>query len=107
MLDIKTKGGDSISFSFVAANFWENVNKGGKGRELMLTRGKKKQKTGERKKQERRRKGNKEQDSRKQRNLEAKRKAKKGNRNLKKQFRNSEKEKGQILIPFYQHLTRC
>ena len=56
MLDSKTKGGDSISFCFVAANFWENVNKGGKGRELMLTRGKKKQKTGERKKQERRRK---------------------------------------------------
>ena len=48
LLDIKTKGGDSISFSFVAANVWENVNKGGKGRELMLTRGKKKQKTGER-----------------------------------------------------------
>ena len=46
--DIKTKGGDSISFCF--------VNKGGKGRELMLTRGKKKQKTGEREKQERRRK---------------------------------------------------
>ena len=46
MLDIKTKGGDSISFCF--------VNKGGKGRELMLTRGKKKQKTGEREKQERR-----------------------------------------------------
>ena len=44
MLDSKTKGGDSISFCFVAANFWENVNKGGKGRELMLTRGKKKQK---------------------------------------------------------------
>lgn len=37
MLDSKTKGGDSISFSFVAANFWQNVNKGGKGRELMLT----------------------------------------------------------------------
>lgn len=83
MLDSKTKGGDSISFCFVAANFWENVNKGGKGRELMSTRGKKKQKTGERKKQERRRNGNKEQDSRKQRNLEAKRKAKKGNRNIK------------------------
>lgn len=49
MLDSKTKGGDSISFCFVAANFWENVNKGGKGRELMLTRGKKKQKTGDRK----------------------------------------------------------
>lgn len=48
MLGIKTKGGDSISFCF--------VNKGGKGRELMLTRGKKKQKTGEREKQERRRK---------------------------------------------------
>ena len=46
MLDIKTKGRDSISFCF--------VNKGGKGRELMLTRGKKKQKTGEREKQERR-----------------------------------------------------
>lgn len=56
MLDIETKGGDSISFYFVAANFWENVNKGGKGRELMLTRGKKKQKTGERKKQKSRRK---------------------------------------------------
>ena len=49
MLDIKTKGGDSFSFCFVAANFWENVNKGGKGRELTLTRGKKKQKTGDRK----------------------------------------------------------
>ena len=49
MLDSKTKGGDSISFCFVAANFWENVNKGGKGRELTLTRGKKKQKTGDRK----------------------------------------------------------
>ena len=73
MLDSKTKGGDSISFCFVAANFWENVNKGGKGRELMLTRGKKKQKTGEKEKEGEKR--NKEQDSRKQRNLEANRKA--------------------------------
>ena len=76
MLDIKTKGGDSISFCF--------VNKGGKGRELMLTRGKKKQKTGEREKNRKEgEKRNKEQDSRKHRNLEAKRKAKKGNRNIK------------------------
>ena len=75
MLDSKTKGGDSISFCFVAANFWENVNKGGKGRELMLTRGKKKQKTGERKNRKEGEKKNKEQDSRKQRNLEANRKA--------------------------------
>ena len=75
MLDIKTKGGDSISFCF--------VNKGGKGRELLLTRGKKKQKTGERKNRKEGEKRNKEQDSRKHRNLEAKRKAKKGNRNMK------------------------
>lgn len=68
MLDIKTKGGDSISFCFVAANFWENVNKGGKGRELMLTRGKKKQKTRERKKKERRRKE--KQGTRQQKNRE-------------------------------------
>lgn len=52
MLDIETKGGDSISFYFVATNFWENVNTGGKGRERMLTRGKKKQKKGERKKKQ-------------------------------------------------------
>ena len=68
MLDIKTKGGDSISFCFVAANFWENVNESAKGRELTLTRGKKKQKTRERKKKERRRKE--KQGTRQQKNRE-------------------------------------
>ena len=111
MLDIKTKGGDSISFYFVATNFWENVNTGGKGRERMLTRGKKKQKKGERKKktekQEKRETRNKTAENRETYKQTGRRKAKKGNRNLKNNSEIQKKENGQILIPFYQHLTRC